>query len=322
MRQINLRERWTNCSEKLLMLLKKWKIQLKNKNMKRYIDESAKARKREGKNENLPNTSERGAFRNRKLETRTPIFVIFMLLFTFGSLFNVYSQEAELKEAETAYSAEQYDKEAEIYESVLKNYGDSYELFYNLGNAYYKADKAAPAILNYERALLIKPGDSDVDVNLEMARQKTVDKIEPSDDIIFVKWLRTVQNLIGVDSWATVGLFCFVLFIVCLVLFFFSKWMRLKKIGFYVGILLFIMVIFANIFAYNQKKELIDRKRAIVFAPVVTAKSSPDNSGKDLFVIHEGTKVYIKSSIGDWNEIILEDGNSTGWIQKKDITVI
>jgi tetratricopeptide (TPR) repeat protein len=275
------------------MRLEKWKIQLKNKIMKRYI----------------------------KIKDFRLIGAC-LFLFVSGSLFSAFAQDAELKEAETAYSAEQYDKAAEIYESLLKNYGDSYELFYNLGNAYYKADKAAPAILNYERALLIKPGDSDVRLNLEMARQKTVDKIEPAGDIIFVKWLHAVQNLIGVDSWATVGIFCFVLFIVCLVLYFFSKLMSLKKTGFYAGILLFIIVIFANIFAYNQKKELIDRKGAIVFAPVVTAKSSPDNSGKDLFVIHEGTKVYIKSSIGDWNEISLEDGSSVGWIQKKDITVI
>ena len=97
--------------------------------------------------------------------------------------------------------------------------------------------------------------------------------------------------------------------------------MRLKKIGFYLGILLFIVVIFANVFAYNQKDELIDRRGAIVFAPTVTVKSSPDNSGTDLFVLHEGTKVYIRSTIGDWNEIVFENGN-VGWINKKDITVI
>jgi hypothetical protein len=97
--------------------------------------------------------------------------------------------------------------------------------------------------------------------------------------------------------------------------------MRLKKFGFYVGILLFIAVIFANIFAYNQKEELINRNGAIVFSPTVTVKSSPDNSGTDLFVLHEGTKVFIRNTVGDWNEIVLEDGN-VGWINEKDITII
>jgi tetratricopeptide (TPR) repeat protein len=246
---------------------------------------------------------------------------LILTLVLFASLSDVYAQDAELKEAETAYSAEQYDKAAEIYESLLKNYGNSYELFYNLGNAYYKAGKVAPAMLNYERALLLKPGDGDIRFNLEMAKQMTVDKIEPKSEFFLAEWFRDVRNMMAVDSWATVGIFCFVMFIVCLVMFFFSKWMRLKKLGFYLGILLFIMVIFANVFAYGQKKELVDRRGAIVFTPTVTVKSSPDNSGTDLFVIHEGTKVFIKSAVGDWNEISLEDGN-VGWVQKKDITVI
>ena len=233
----------------------------------------------------------------------------------------VFAQDADIKEAETAYAAEQYDKAIELYESILKSYGDSYELYYNLGNSYYKDGKIAHAILNYERALLIKPGDSDVRFNLELAKQQTVDKIEPIQEFFLIEWFDAVQNLFGVDSWATLGIVCFVLFIGCLVLFFFSKWMRIKKVGFYLGILLFFVVIFANIFAYNQKNELVNRKGAIVFAPTVTVKSSPDNSGTDLFVLHEGTKVLIRSAIGDWIEIMFEDGN-VGWINKKDITII
>jgi energy-coupling factor transporter transmembrane protein EcfT len=124
-----------------------------------------------------------------------------------------------------------------------------------------------------------------------------------------------------VDSWATIGIVCFVLLICCLVLFFFSKWMYLKKVGFYFGILLLFAVIMTNIFAYNQKYELENRRAAIVFTPTVTAKSSPDNSGTDLFVLHEGTKVLIRSTVGEWHEIALEDGN-IGWINKKDIVII
>ena len=246
--------------------------------------------------------------------------IIEMLLFCVSSIC-IYAQETDIKAAETAYTAEQYDKAIELYESVLRGYGDSYELFYNLGNSYYKDGKIAHAILNYERALLIKPGDSDIRFNLEMAKQQTVDKIEPLEDFFLKKWFRSVQNLVGVDSWATIGIVSFILFIGCLVLFFFSKWMRLKKTGFYLGIVLFVSVVFANIFAYNQKNELLNRNGAIVFAPTVTVKSSPDDSGTDLFVLHEGTKVFIRSSVGDWNEIVLEDGN-VGWINKKDISII
>lgn len=255
------------------------------------------------------------------MQTKNKLIISFMLFCALGITVPVTAQDAEIQEAETAYAAELYDKAIELYESVLKNYGDSYELYYNLGNAYYKSGKIAHAILNYERALLIHPGDDDVRFNLEMAKQQTVDKIEPLQEFFLKKWFRAVQNRIGVDAWATVGIFCFVLFICCLVLFFFSKWMRLKKIGFYLGIMLFIVVIFANVFAFNQKKELLNRDGAIVFAPTVTVKGSPDESGTELFVLHEGTKVFIRSAVGDWKEIETEDGN-IGWMNKKDITII
>ena len=104
----------------------------------------------------------------------------------------VFAQEADVKAAETAYASEQYDRAVELYESVLKTYGDSYELYYNLGNSYYKTGKIAHAILNYERALLIKPGDNDIRFNLEMARQQTVDKIEPLQGFFLKVWFRSV----------------------------------------------------------------------------------------------------------------------------------
>ena len=95
----------------------------------------------------------------------------------------------------------------------------------------------------------------------------------------------------------------------------------MKKLGFYLGLLFIVLVIIANVFASNQKEELMNRKQAIVFAPTVTIKSSPDASGTDLFILHEGTKVSIKSKLGEWSEIEVEDGN-VGWIPSKDIEVI
>ena len=133
--------------------------------------------------------------------------------------------------------------------------------------------------------------------------------------------VKGMENLGSADSWAKTGIVCFLLFIGCLILFFFSRWVRLKKIGFYLGVLFIIMVVFANIFASDQKDEMINRKHAIVFAPTVTVKSSPDASGTDLFVLHEGTNVTVKSTLGEWSEIELEDGN-VGWMPSKDIEKI
>lgn len=254
------------------------------------------------------------------MKTMRNLKKIILLLLIQSLALAAFAQQTVIKEAETAYTKEEYGKAAELYEKVLKESGESPEIYYNLGNAYYKAGKIAPAILNYERALMLDPGDGDIRFNLQIAKQKTVDKIEPIGEFFLSRWLGSLENLGGADTWARTGIICFILFIGCLILFF-SKWLRLKKIGFYVGLILLILVIFANIFAKHQKDELVNRTHAIVFAPTVTVKSSPDASGTDLFILHEGTKVLVKSTLGQWSEIALEDGN-VGWMPSKDIEII
>ena len=160
--------------------------------------------------------------------------IVFFLLVQFVTL-GAFAQEATIKEAEVAYTKEDYGKAIELYEGLLKTHGESAEIYYNLGNAYYKENKIAPAILNYERALLLDPGDGDIRFNLQLARQKSVDKIEPVGDFFLHRWFDKVQNMGAADSWAQIGIVCFILFIGCLILFFFSKWIHLKKIGFLSG---------------------------------------------------------------------------------------
>lgn len=246
--------------------------------------------------------------------------LILYISFLFFPL-SVFGQEGDMKEAESAYNGGDYEKAISIYEGVLKNYGESPEVYYNLGNAYYKSNKIAPAILYYEKALVLHPEDKDTRFNLQIAKGKTVDKIEPIGEFFLSKWFKSVQNTANIDTWGILGISSFLFLIVCLSLFFFSPKILIKKISFYVGILSIIILIFSNVFASAQKDEMENRSSAIVFAATVTVKSSPDESGTDLFVLHEGTKVSIKSTLGEWSEIELEDGN-VGWLQSKNIEKI
>ena len=234
---------------------------------------------------------------------------------------NLFAQDSTVKEAEVAFSKGEFDKAIELYENILKTNGESAEIYYNLGNSYYRVDKIAPAILNYERALLLDPGDGDIRFNLQMAKLKSVDKIEPVGELFIVTWFQSVQNMGSANSWAKLGITTFLLFIFSLFLYFFSRWIRLKKIAFYLSIVLLVIVILANIFASNQQSKLNNRNDAIIFVPTVTIKSSPDSSGTDLFILHEGTKVTVKSKLGEWSEIELENGN-VGWMLTKDIVAI
>ncbi|MDR1632024.1 MAG: tetratricopeptide repeat protein [Dysgonamonadaceae bacterium] len=226
-----------------------------------------------------------------------------------------------LQAANDAYAKGDFTKAIEWYEAALKENGESATVYYNLGNSYYKINKIASSILNYERALLLAPGNGDIHFNLEIAKLKTVDKIEPVGEFFLTSWFHSIEDSLSTDAWSRFAIACFILLIGCLFLFFFSRKILIKKLGFYAGICLFVLVVFGNIFAYNQKKSLTQRDSAIIFVPTTTIKSSPADSGTDLFILHEGAKVKLKNKISNWNEIETADGN-VGWIKSSEIAVI
>lgn len=224
-------------------------------------------------------------------------------------------------EADSAYTAGNYQQAIAQYEALLKN-GASAELYYNLGNAYYRTENITRAVLNYERALLLSPGDRDIRFNLQLARSKTIDKIVPESEMFFITWYHALVNLMSVDGWARMAIISLALVIILFLLYLFSEPIWLRKIGFFGGFLLLLFFVLSNLFAYQQKQNLLYRKGAIVIAPSVTVKSTPAQNGTDLFILHEGTKVtIIDGAMSDWKEIRLADGKE-GWIERKRIELI
>lgn len=222
---------------------------------------------------------------------------------------------------DSAYLKNDYASAVHIYETLLKN-GEATEVYYNLGNSYYKSGDIAKAILNYERALLLQPGNVDVRANLEIARAKTIDKVVPVAEVFFISWTKSLINCLSVDAWGYVGIVCFFLLLPSLYFFLFAKQIVCKKVGFTVGIVFLIVVVFANIFAFQQKGKLLNRNNAIVLTPSVTVRSTPSDSGTSLFILHEGRKVEIKdSTMREWREIRLEDGK-VGWVPASSVEII
>lgn len=223
------------------------------------------------------------------------------------------------KEAgDSAYLRNDFRTAIQIYESLLEQ-GESAEIYYNLGNSYYKIDDIAHAILNYERALLLLPGNSDIRANLEIARAKTVDKVTPIPEIFFISWFKSLINCLSIDAWARLGITLFILFLACVTLFLSSKLVIVKKIGFVGSIILLIFIVLSNIFAAQQKKNLTIRNQAIVLEPSVVVRSTPSESGTSLFILHEGHKVEIKdNTMREWKEIRLEDGK-VGWVPSMSV---
>jgi tetratricopeptide (TPR) repeat protein len=224
-------------------------------------------------------------------------------------------------EADSAYVNGNYQEAIKIYESLLKQ-GESAELYYNLGNAYYRTENITRAVLNYERALLLSPGDGDIRFNLQIARSKTIDKIVPESEMFFVTWYRSLVNIMSVDGWGRMALVSLALVIVLFLVYLFSARVWVQKVGFFGGGILLVVFVFSNFFAWQQRQQLLNREGAIVVAPSVTVKSTPAQNGTDLFILHEGTKVVITDgSMKSWREIRLADGKK-GWIESKKIELI
>jgi tetratricopeptide (TPR) repeat protein len=223
--------------------------------------------------------------------------------------------------ADSAYTQGNYQQAISDYEDLLKQ-GVSADIYYNLGNAYYRMDDMTRAVLNYERALLLAPGDRDIRFNLQMARSKTIDKIIPETELFFVTWYRSLVNQMSVDQWARVALISLALAIVLALVYLFANRIWLRKLGFFGAILLIIVFVLGNVFAQYQKSGLLDRRGAIIMGSAVTVKSTPAQNGTDLFILHEGTKVTITDGqLKDWKQVRVADGKE-GWVETSQIEII
>ena len=255
-----------------------------------------------------------GSMKKRRTAAKATVLLLLLFLPLSG-------HAVTKAEADSAYIRGQYQQAIKDYEMLLKQ-GASADLYYNLGNAYYRSENITRAVLNYERALLLSPGDRDVRFNLQIARAKTIDKIVPESEMFFFTWYRSLVSLMSVDAWAWTALIALALLIVLLLVYLFSDRIWLRKVGFFGGFVLLILFALSNLFAWQQKQDLLFRKGAIVISPSVTVKSTPAKNGTDLFILHEGTKVSITDgTMKGWMGIRIADGKE-GWIESNMIEEI
>lgn len=228
-------------------------------------------------------------------------------------------------QATAAYNERDYRHAIELLETEKKEQLakglESPALYYNLGNAYFRVNDLAHARLYYEKALLLDPGDRDTRHNIDYISTKIEDKILVADTFFLNIWFRAVQNMFSSDTWAVVAVVVFILFMVCLVVFFFSRLITIKKAAFYAGIVTLVIVILANVFAFRQKWKIETRDTAVVMVGSVTVLGSPDINSKELFILHSGTKVSITKQDRNWYEIEIDNG-SIGWVQRDKLELI
>ncbi|MFW6328173.1 MAG: tetratricopeptide repeat protein, partial [Bacteroidota bacterium] len=219
------------------------------------------------------------------------------------------------------YQEGKYEEAISGYSAILDQGFEAPELYYNLGNAFFKSNKLAQAILNYERAMELDPSDPDIQYNLALANTYVIDKIEKLPEIFYIRWWKQFTGFISSRTWAILSVTFFILFLAFFSLYLFSIRIGVKKTSFVLSVILILFTILTFYIALEKHQQINSDNTAIIMTPSVTIKSSPDETSNDLFVLHEGTKVHVEDRIGEWQEIRIADGNK-GWIKVSNMEII
>ena len=210
--------------------------------------------------------------------------------------------------ANTAYINGDFHAAADAYEELLSRGVSSMKLYYNLGNAYFKDDRIGKAILYYNRALRLAPGNDDIRYNLSVAEARTKDNIEDIPEFFFVTWMRDIRHTMGCTAWSLLSLALLACMLGLFLVYLLAQRISLRKAGFYGTVVAALLFMLTTWFA-------------VVMTASTAVKSSPDKSSTDLFVLHEGTVVTITDRLDGWCEVVIADGKK-GWVEGRKIEII
>jgi hypothetical protein len=251
-----------------------------------------------------------------------------LLMLIFASLLPLAPMNLRAAEAETAlakandfYKNGNYQQAIEEYERLITTGVQATEVYYNLGNAHFKAGNVPAAILNFERAKRLAPNDEDVDFNLGVAQAKITDKIDPAPRLFIVNWWNMTVGFLSAHEWAGIAVVAVWVLFVALGVFFIVSASGVKKALFTTALVCLVLASVTFVFAWRQHRVMVSDRAAIVFAPSVPVKSAPQEDSKDLFLLHEGSKVEILETLGDWQKVRIADG-SIGWMRANTVQVI
>ncbi len=248
------------------------------------------------------------------------LFAIIVLLsicsLTFASV-----DDSLMKQGNTAYQNGDYDLAIDCYQEIIDHGNEGAILYYNLGNAYFKAKQTADALLWYERALRLDPSNEDIKHNITYANLQITDKIEVLPELFIVRWWNGLSQSMTVTGWAVMAVVFGAIFALSIALMLASRrrWLSVTAVA--LAFISLLIAIFSLIFASKEAKRYVNQPEAIVMQSVVNAKGTPNESGTSLFVIHEGLKVAVTDRVGTWVEIKLPNGEK-GWVEASSIEII
>lgn len=243
---------------------------------------------------------------------------VFGILVTFISFVNAQVSQNIFEKANKVYQTEDYSKAITLYQSVLDQGLASSELYFNLGNAYYKTNQMAAAIYHYEKALILNPSNQDAKINLSYANRSIIDSIKIIPKSIFEKFNDTVLSMFSYNSWAKIAVSLSLIAGLLWMLFFFTTQPAVKKLHFTLAIVFTFVCLVSLIITHRQYNRAVNTIYAIIFTDEVEVKNAPRKSANEIFTLHEGTKVKVLDKVGDWQKVKIADGQ-VGWLPKEVI---
>jgi tetratricopeptide (TPR) repeat protein len=244
----------------------------------------------------------------------TAIFLVVSCLGVFADDFN---------KANAFYANGKYSEALVTYKKIVDSGKESAALYFNMGNAYFKSDSLAHSIYYYEKALKLDPSDEDIHRNLDLARGRITDKIEPLPQMVFTSWWNHYLTLWNANTWSMLSIAAF--FASALLFFFFLRAFlpSRRRLFFWSGTCMLLLAGWITFSAARAGDYFYNpaNAKAVVFGQSVNVSSTPSQDGTVLFVIHEGTTVRIQDESAGWYRIRLENGNS-GWILAREIRII
>jgi tetratricopeptide (TPR) repeat protein len=251
------------------------------------------------------------------------LLVPFLVPGAAGRLAASPAQEAAVafSSANELYRGQKYQEAARAYEKIVVGGYESAALYYNLGNAWFKAGNAPAAILNYERAKRLAPGDEDIAHNLALANLRIVDRIEPIPRLFFVEWWDALVGSASASQWGTAAIAALWAAVILMGTFRLSRGRLLRRLTLLPGVAALLFALFAFTAGWIHGERETSGSAAILFAASAPVKSAPDAGSTDLFVLHEGVRVDLLDAVGEWRKIRLADGK-LGWLPLADLRVI
>lgn len=243
--------------------------------------------------------------------------IILLAIICFSNLSANDDIQALTDSASNYYINADYENALRIYNSIYEQNYSSADLYYNIGNCYYKIGDIANCIYFYEKAHALQPNNKDIEHNLKIANANIKNKVEIIPEVFYISWYNNIMTIMSSDSWSIASVIFFIISLLLIGIFLFSKSIYLRKLGFIVGIICFCTSIISLILSDNQAKDISKNKHLIVFESTII-KSSPSDDSINLFEVNEGLKLEMLDSLNEWINIRLPDGKE-GWIHKNNV---